>query len=702
MNNIEEKYFSGLNEQQRRAVQSVDGATLLLAVPGSGKTTVLIKRLGYMINCKCISPEDILVVTYTVSATEDMKKRYVSYFGKENSESIEFRTINGICAKMLFQFEKEYNKKIYSLADDKQINNLLIKIFLKHQKSFPSEQDITAIRTEITFIKNMMLREDEILKKADSSDYELDKIYKDYVVSMREMELMDYDDQMRYAYNILKQFPSVLEYYQNRYKYICVDEAQDTSKIQHEIIKLLASKHKNLFMVGDEDQSIYCWRAAYPEALLNFQETYPNAKVLLMETNYRSDANIVQIADDFIQSNLLRHKKSMKPSREAMKKPEFITVSTREQQYENLLSVIKNPHGEMAVLYRNNDSAIPLVDSLEREGIPYNIKHSELNFFNHKSIKDIKDFLTFAKNPCDTEVFMRIYYKLNLYINKETAKSVCEQCKKSNIAILNLIYKSEKDTPDFIKDRAADLIGYFKQLTTATARKGMMIILDLINYRQYLSQNNITDSKVEVLRIISAKEKTLDSLMERLEVLADIINNKTYEPNTNLILTTIHSSKGLEYNNVYMIDVLDWIFPEFIPKKKNSMTEDERKLWEEERRLFYVGMTRAKQGLYIYDIYKSSIFVEELQKNIKKRADRDRKARKMAVAAKKSTFTEYTFEEFFDLLEDGVIIHHTKYGRGRIIRKDNNNISVMFDGSIVKNTFNIRAVYSLGVISFEY
>nr|MCR5835619.1 UvrD-helicase domain-containing protein [Lachnospiraceae bacterium] len=135
MNNIEEKYFSSLNEQQRRAVQSVDGATLLLAVPGSGKTTVLIKRLGYMINCKCISPEEILVVTYTVSATKDMKNRYISYFGEENADRIEFRTINGICAKILYQFEKQYGKELFKLADEKTINNLLIKIILKYEKS---------------------------------------------------------------------------------------------------------------------------------------------------------------------------------------------------------------------------------------------------------------------------------------------------------------------------------------------------------------------------------------------------------------------------------------------------------------------------------------------------------------------------------------------------------------------------------------
>ena len=186
--------------------------------------------------------------------------------------------------------------------------------------------------------------------------------------------------------------------------------------------------------------------------------------------------------------------------------------------------------------------------------------------------------------------------------------------------------------------------------------------------------------------------------MERLDVLADIINNKSFEPNTNITLTTIHSSKGLEWNNVYMIDVIDWIFPEFIPKKMNMMTEEERKLWEEERRLFYVGMTRAKQGLYIYDIFRDSVFINELRDNLKKRAEKERRAKKKA---DKNDNTYYSFEDFIEMLEEGIIIKHNKYGRGRIIGVDKNNISVMFDGAIVKNTFNIRAVYSLNAISFE-
>ena len=188
--------------------------------------------------------------------------------------------------------------------------------------------------------------------------------------------------------------------------------------------------------------------------------------------------------------------------------------------------------------------------------------------------------------------------------------------------------------------------------------------------------------------------------MERVDKLTDIITNKQYIPDTNLTLTTIHSSKGLEYNTVYLIDVVDWIFPEIIPKK-NAMTEEERKLWEEERRLFYVGMTRARNKLYMYDIFKSSVFINELRENIKNKIDRERKIKKLANISNSEKQIQFSFEEFKELLQKDVYIRHNKYGRGKIIGVDKTNISVMFDDQIIKHTFNIRAVYSINAITFE-
>lgn len=266
---FERQFPVQLNEQQKQAVKSVDGPILLLAVPGSGKTTVLVTRLGYMIFCKGIAPEKILTVTYTVAATKDMSGRFASYFGEELAERLEFRTINGICAKIIQYYSRSVGKSAFELVqDEKIILHFLIEIYQETEHSYPTESDLKNVRTLITYIKNMMLTEEEIRHLEEKEELKLLEIYQAYCVKMRKEGLMDYDDQMVYAYNMLRKFPDLLAYFQRLYPYICVDEAQDTSRIQHAIIKLLASGTEQLFMVGDEDQSIYGFRAAYPKALL--------------------------------------------------------------------------------------------------------------------------------------------------------------------------------------------------------------------------------------------------------------------------------------------------------------------------------------------------------------------------------------------------------------------------------------------------
>lgn len=376
-----------LNQQQKEAVQSTKGPVLLLAVPGSGKTTVLVTRLGYMIYCKNIPPERILTVTYTVAATKDMSERFAVRFGEDMAKRLEFRTINGICARIIQYYGRRIGKTPFELVkDEKATTGMLIRICQDHGMGYPTESDLKNVRTLITYIKNMMLNEEELQKLEEESDIRIVGIYREYCRQMREQKLMDYDDQMLYAYNILRKDLGVLAYFQNRYPYICVDEAQDTSKIQHAIIALLAAGTGNLFMVGDEDQSIYGFRAAYPEALLSFEKKHSGAKVLLMEENFRSNAKIVEAADKFIQKNTLRHEKHMRAAREAGADIREISLKSRKAQYVYLMKAAQKcttgmagmsgseEHRgradasvtETAVLYRDNECAIPLIDLLER------------------------------------------------------------------------------------------------------------------------------------------------------------------------------------------------------------------------------------------------------------------------------------------------------------------------------------------------
>lgn len=299
------KYQINLTKQQLEGVTSIEMPTLLLAVPGSGKTTVLVYRLGYMIYCKNIMPEKILILTYTVAATNQMRKRFAGIFGGEMASRLEFRTINGVCAKIIHYCGVRRGIKPYNLIPDEGFKVKLLTAIYQHiQGSYPLESDVQNLITLITYAKNMMLSKKEIEKLGNQEKIKLLEIYEMYNRELSRKSLMDYDDQMVYSLNLLKSIPEILEYFQEKYQFISVDEAQDTSKVQHEIIRILGGKYKNIFMVGDEDQSIYGFRAAYPEALLEFEKTYPNGKILLMEENFRSNGEIVVAADRFIQKIL--------------------------------------------------------------------------------------------------------------------------------------------------------------------------------------------------------------------------------------------------------------------------------------------------------------------------------------------------------------------------------------------------------------
>lgn len=618
-----------LNPQQSEAVKTVNGPVLLLAVPGSGKTTVLVLRLGYMITNCGIEPENILTVTYTVAATRDMARRFAGFFGEELASRLEFRTINGICARIIGYYSRVLGKKAFELVtDEKRTVGILTQIYQQVEETWPTEADLRNVRTLITYIKNQMLTEKEIrelgsgkgspLREADCQ-INIGEIYERYNRWLREQHLMDYDDQMVYALNILRKVPQVLAHFQDQYKYICVDEAQDTSRIQHAIIALLASRYDNLFMVGDEDQSIYGFRAAYPEALLNFEKEHRGAKILLMEQNYRSGSGIVSAADQFIQRNMLRHAKHMVcAAPEAGSSPETqppgvreIYLRGRKAQYKYLLKVADGCTEQTAVLYRNNESAIPLVDLLEREGIPYRIRNAEVGFFTHRTVMDITNIIKLAYDPYDADAFWSVYYKLGMYLNKDKAALICDQSRRMELPVLEAALRYAHLEPMVIRNVKATRT-HLEHMKEDKGDQAISRIVKNMGYGEYLSRAGIRDSKINILTSIGSHTQSPAELLDRLGFLGDIFRSKEQDPSCPFILSTIHASKGLEYDTVYLMDVMDGIFPEEAPASTKYMSKEERRAFEEERRLFYVGMTRARNKLCVFTTDAKSVLTEEL------------------------------------------------------------------------------------------
>ena len=664
-----------LNQQQQEAVQSTEGAVLLLAVPGSGKTTVLVTRLGYMIYCRNIQPESILTVTYTVAATKDMSKRFSDRFGEEMAEKLEFRTINEICARIIQYYGRKIGKTPFELVkEEKNTTGMLVKICQEHGMGYPTESDLKNVRTMITYIKNMMLNEKEIQKLEEESDIRIRDIYQAYCSQMREKKWMDYDDQMLYAYKMLRMDSRLLEHFQNLYPYICVDEAQDTSKIQHAIIALLASKSENLFMVGDEDQSIYGFRAAYPEALLDFEKDHPGARVLLMEENFRSNAKIVSAADKFIQKNTLRHEKHMKAAREAGADIRKISLKSRKAQYVYLMKIAQECSTETAVLYRDNECAIPLIDLLERKHIPYRMRNAELSFFTHRTVLDIQNIIRFAMNPKDTELFMQIYYRLKLFFRKEDALNYTNISKEKDIPVWDAILQYG-NLEEYQQNHVRNLRRQMKKLPDMAGDKAVDQILLYMGYQDYLKKMGMNANKLEIVKMIGSREDSPEKLLERLKELERIIREKKEERECRFILSTMHASKGLEYDTVYLLDVVDGILPEKVLTSMNTASKEEIGAYEEERRLFYVGVTRAKNQLNIFATGKPSRFCNELlEKNI----------------------SAESYQKLSDELGEGVIVKHRKFGKGVVTEIEGEHIRIRFGDDEKK--MDLKVLARLGLL----
>ncbi len=673
------KYSLSLTAQQRDAVVNTEGPVLLLAVPGSGKTTVLVARLGYMIYCKGIAAENILTMTYTVAATADMKARFSSFFGEKSASGLQFRTINGVCAKIIQSYERSLGRSAFELlSDEKDISALISSLYKNVSGQFATESDIKNLRALITYAKNMMLSDEEI-KKLDEKESHFSEIYKKYALELRNRRLMDYDDQMVYAYRILQKYPPILERLKKQYPYICVDEAQDTSKIQHAIISLIAGKNGNLFMVGDEDQSIYGFRAAYPEALMNFEKEHEEAKVLLMEQNFRSDANIVSAADKFISRNCFRHAKTMKPSRSADTPIKEISLLGRSAQYNCLLRMAENCNRETAILYRDNENVLPIVDLFERNNIPYRIKNADYTFFSHRVVQDITNIILFAYDPRNTELFLQIYYKIGTYLNKASALAACEISAKAGIHVLDAVL-IRGDISSGTEKSCRSIKEHLDSIVTERADNAVFRIAHHMGYNEYLGRMGISTNKVSILEAIGAGQENAGELLKRLSELSEILREKrSYREK--IVLSTIHSSKGLEYDSVYLLDVCDGIFPETVIKDRKNASEDDLKSYEEERRLFYVGVTRAKNELSVFTFGAGrSTFSDELLGKNKMTAI----SAKSEKSAREAAFSQKDYDDFCARFCKGVELSHKMFGLGKVISREDDIVNVIFDSGSVK------------------
>ncbi len=649
-----QKYRLSPNGQQEIAIKSVSGHILLLAVPGSGKTTTLISRLGYMIFCENISPKKILSITFSNEASKDMAKRFLSVFNTD--KDLVFRTINSLSLGLITFYSKLHEGyKVNNLIEQSVKKKILSSLYYNIHKIYPLETEINSVESAISMKKNQMILDEELNDFSKKFDFNFKEIYKGYSEFLKQNSLMDFDDQMVIAYNLLKSDNEFLQICQNQYEYISVDEAQDTSKIQYEIIKLISNKYQNLFMVGDEDQSIYGFRGATPKILLDFEKDFENAKVIYSEQNYRSGKEICDASLNFISKNKNRKDKKIISTQNFTSKINNIELKHDFLQYQYLLDVAKKNPKNTAILYRDNDSVIPLVDLLLRNGIPFKINKKQSSYTN-RIMQDFIDILEFVFHPYSTEAFMKVYYKIGCKIDRKYAEKVCQCSTKNNKPVLQtasfLLGNNNPKLSNELKNVCKEFLGLSAYSGSAVYTR----ILNYCGYKNYLIYSNKLDEyKLRTIEFLSYNCKNASELLYLLKNIDAKLQVNEEMDEDGLILSTMHASKGREFDEVYLMDIIDGKCPTV-----DTGSPD----YEEERRIFYVAMTRAKKVLNIFTFANTSS--REKSSFSKEIFENPTKKQELVPEKKKSNIN-------VEKISVGTQIMHLNYGLGEVLKKEEKN-----------------------------
>lgn len=600
---LQQEHNIELTTQQKQAVSRIHGPVLLLAVPGAGKTTVMVARIANMIFAEGISPKKLLTITFSKASAGDMAARYQKLFGQLHLEKElpfpAFSTIHAFCYRVIRNYGENRQTKIFDIITPRQKSDILRLLYHKINGEFLTEDVEEEMTSCFSYIQNRMLPK-ERLNELESSLANLWELYEGYRDAKRENGVMDFDDMLTYARTAFRKYPSLLEYYRRRYPYICVDEAQDTSLLQHDIIRLLSAPQHNLFLVGDEDQSIYRFRGASPETLLNFEHDFPGAQVLKMEENFRSVKQIVERTNLFIAENKERYPKNMFTNNGAGKGIEVPKLSDLSEQYRCVVQAALEESGTVAAIFRNNFSAVPLADVLERNGIDFYIKDQKSKVTGNYVVKDIQAFFALSYDANDFEAFQRIFYKTGSYLRRGLLKKMNTNPLHQGETWFDRILDVVDDNVNTGKVRfTAALIEKLKSMNPTKALDTIYQSLGYQGFVEFLSGGSysIQANKMSALKNLASRTADVESFLKRVAEMDQIMEEHSQRKDSRIILTTAHSAKGLEFDTVVVLDATEYIFPAH--SAIESLREGSIKEMEEEARLFYVACTRARNHLII-------------------------------------------------------------------------------------------------------
>lgn len=579
-----------LTEKQKLAANHKDGPCLVLAVPGSGKTTMLLERIKILSNE--FDPKNILNLTFSRSQAVDMKNRYLNESQRDRINT-NFMTIHAFCYLVIRNFYKKQNLELKILEADDSYNkyNLIKEIYYKTNKRIMSDEDMKNFFSVVGYMRNS-LSDLSYLKNSQIKNINL--IYQSYEKFKKDNFYIDYDDMQTLALELINTYPNLLKSIRNKYKYIQLDEGQDTSILQFKIIEKIVAPNNNLMIVADDDQSIYGFRAAEPSYLLNFREKYPNAKFISMNENHRSSGNIVEVCHKFIKQNKNRYDKNIFTKKDLGDKVHLANLTDSKEVYKYIIDHM-DPKKTNAILYRNNISCLNLISFLIDDDRGFTINFPSYDYFNSKIIRDLENIIEFSNDFYNVDLFSEIYYKINTYLNKEEIKKLVYKSK--NLDVFSYLEEIVDDEKSYnlanVKRKLIHLrkLHLDKKISYIYTYMGYGTYIDTFSKKYYELIYN-KDLYIESLINFTKDLKSLDEFHEKIRKYEKMNQKLT---SSNLILSTIHRSKGLEYDNVFIIDLVKNEFP--------MLKEDENNL-EEERRVFYVAMTRAKENLYLLSLKK--------------------------------------------------------------------------------------------------
>ena len=618
-----------LSQAQQKACSHYKGPCLVLAVPGAGKTTVLLHRLENLIKLG-VRPENIASLTFSNMQARDMKNRFVRKH--PDSYAMTFSTIHAFCYKIILKYAKKHGQKIGLIEGSSEWNKykILSGLFYNIKKRPITDDEFESFFRIDGFLKNSLMTYDQYKSKIDRPFHKFEELSARYQNFKAERNLIDFDDMLIMALGIFDKDPDMLEKIRARFRFYQIDEAQDTSPIQFKIIEKLAAPNNNLFMVADDDQTIYGFRGADPSYLLRFKELYPQAEIISMEDNYRSSKNIVNLAANFIQINESRYNKKPTPVKSDNEKIRLFTLSNLNEELVLLKNEIPKDlgNGDCAVLFRNNLSLIGPANLFFEMGIPFSISANDKRFFNNPVFIDLMDILFFARHPDDLETFKKIYYKFNSYIKKSFIQAL--ELTDPMEAVLDRLLDLGACQNSFYREKIGYLQYEFDRIAKLGAKKALDEIDKFSGYGTYLKEKEKVNANsggggprvMETMKVLARPDMSIDEFLSHVDKLKRVFYDKA-TGSESLHLSTIHGSKGLEYDTVWLIDLIQGEFPSNGAIQADNPYGDI--LLEEERRLFYVGMTRAKSGLRLVGVeninginYGYSQFLDEIKKKGRK------------------------------------------------------------------------------------